>query len=500
MMMAASLVAAWTALTRLLADIGAGKIDIVCTYKVDRLTRSLTGFAKLIELFEEHGVSFVSATQSFNTTTSMGRLTLNVLLSFATFEREVAGERIRDKVAASKKKGIWVGGVVPLGYRLENRKLVAEEAEAATVRMIFERYLQVGGLTPLLAEVRQRGVTTRRRVLASGKTIGGIPLGRGALGYLLKNRMYIGELNHKDRSYPGEHAPIMSRELFDAVQAKLVENRAVEQHRQGASEALLLGRIFDDRGNRMTPTHSLKNRARYRYYTSRALADGRKEEAGTVTSVPAPDVEALVLNAVRPLRPVIVDDASTIDRRASSAEARSSGSAGSAAGVPQTSPSLDRDLIVATVGRVVIMPTCIEVHLTESAAADRSEGVISIAWVKPASRRRRAVLQPVDVDGEDRRAIRADAQAALVDAIVKARRWLDEIASGTIDGIEAIATREGRSERSIRMTLSLAFLAPNIVGAVVNGALPRGIGLSRLADLPIDWAEQRETLGLIGRV
>jgi DNA invertase Pin-like site-specific DNA recombinase len=250
------------ALTRLLADIEARKIDTVVVYKVDRLTRSLTGFARLIELFEANGVSFVSVTQSFNTTTSMGRLTLNVLLSFAQFEREVAGERIRDKVAASKKKGIWVGGVVPLGYRLDGRKLVIDEVEAATVKMIFERYMQLGGLTPLLAELHQRGITTRRRTLSTGKTVGGIPLGRGALGYLLKNRMYVGDLNHRGKSYPGEHPPIIDRKLFDAVQTKLVENRAAAHHRQAASEALLMGRIFDDRGNRMTPTHSRKNGAR----------------------------------------------------------------------------------------------------------------------------------------------------------------------------------------------------------------------------------------------
>jgi site-specific DNA recombinase len=287
------------ALQGLLADIAEGKVDTVVVYKVDRLTRSLTDFAKLISLFETHDVSFVSVTQSFNTTTSMGRLTLNVLLSFAQFEREVAGERIRDKVAASKKKGIWLGGTVPFGYRVEDRKLVIDEAEAATVRMIFHRYRDLGAMTPLLTELRQRGVTTRQRRLATGKVIGGIPVGRGALGYLLKNRTYIGELNHKDRSYTGEHPAIIDRELFDAVQARLIANRAVERHRQAHSDALLLGRIFDDRGNRMTPTHSRKNGAHYRYYTSRALADGRADEAGSVTRVPAPEVEELVVGAVR---------------------------------------------------------------------------------------------------------------------------------------------------------------------------------------------------------
>jgi DNA invertase Pin-like site-specific DNA recombinase len=487
------------ALTRLLADIEARKIDTVVVYKVDRLTRSLTGFARLIELFEANGVSFVSVTQSFNTTTSMGRLTLNVLLSFAQFEREVAGERIRDKVAASKKKGIWVGGVVPLGYRLDGRKLIIDEAEAATVRMIFERYLQLGGLTPLLTELHQRGITTRRRTLSTGKTVGGIPLGRGALGYLLKNRMYVGELNHRDQSYPGEHQPIIDRQLFDAVQAKQIENRAVAQHKQAASEALLMGRIFDDRGNRMTPTHSRKNGARYRYYTSRALADGRKDEAGTVASVPAPDVEAVVLDAVRPFSPSIIEDdfSPSPDQGAAFAAAHqsetSAGSTGSS--VSLSLPCSERELIAATVDRIVVMPRSIEVQLNESVAANRLEKVISVGWTKPASHRRRAVQGPQSVESQDRRTIGVDAQASLIDAIARARRWMDEISSGKVDSVGTISIREQRSERSIRMTLSLAFLAPDIVWAIVGGLVPRGMGLSRLVDLPIDWVKQREVVG-----
>src|SRR5271169_6779829 len=190
------------ALKRLLDDVRARRIDVVVVYKVDRLTRSLADFAKLVELFDAHQVSFVSVTQAFNTTTSMGRLTLNVLLSFAQFEREVTGERIRDKIAASKKKGIWVGGVVPLGYQVVDRKLIVDEAEANTVRLIFDRYLELGSIQALLQDLRERGVVTRRRTLATGRTIGGIPFTKGPLAYLLKNRMYLGELNHGANSYP----------------------------------------------------------------------------------------------------------------------------------------------------------------------------------------------------------------------------------------------------------------------------------------------------------
>jgi len=345
------------ALHRLLAQIEARKIDTVVVYKVDRLTRSLADFAKLIELFEAHDVSFVSITQSFNTTTSMGRLTLNVLLSFAQFEREVAGERIRDKVAASKKKGIWVGGVVPFGYRLESRKLLIDDAEAETVRWIFRRYLEVDGMTPLLAELRSNGVTTRQRVLATGKVIGGIPFGRGALGHLLKNLTYVGELNHRGTSYATEHLPIVERDIFEAVQTKLAENLTVDQSRRTTSDTILIGRIYDDRGNRMTPTHSRKNGARYRYYTSRALSEGRKDEAGSLTRVPAPEIEALVVEAIR---------TSHVGWSAqSSGELENAGSVSATAAaqdILEPTPD-DRALVAAAVDRVVIGAGSVDIHL-----------------------------------------------------------------------------------------------------------------------------------------
>jgi hypothetical protein len=317
------------------------------------------------------------------------------------------------------------------------------------------------------------------------------------LGYLLQNRMYVGELNHRGQSYPGEHPPIIARELFDAVQAELVANRATAHHRQAASEALLMGRIFDDRGNRMTPTHSRKNGARYRYYTSRARADGRKDETGSVASVPAPDVEALVLHAVCPLSfasrdfscpPDHGDGSTAIHRPKTPVDAPSDG----------ISSSLQRSahgLITAVVDRVVIMPKSIDVYLNESIAVDRPEKVISIAWIKPTSHRQRAILAPQDVETEDRRVIRTDARTNLIEAIARARRWMDEISSGEVDRVEAVAVREGRSSRSIRMTLSLAFLAPNIVQAAMDGTIPRGIGLSRLVDMPTDWDEQAALLG-----
>ena len=290
-------------LQKLLADIRERRIDIVVVYKVDRLTRSLTDFAKLVELFDGHGVAFVSVTQSFNTTTSMGRLTLNVLLSFAQFEREVTGERIRDKIAASKKKGLWVGGVVPLGYEVKDRKLIVNEEEAATVRLIFSRYLDLGSLSALQRDLRERGIVTRKRTLSSGRAIGGRALTNGPLAYMLRNRMYLGEINHRDKSYPGEHAPIIDARLFEAVQAKLTENRQGRRLRRQSSNALLMGKLFDDRGNPMTPSYAIKKGVRYRYYVSSVLNQGRKEEAGSLPRVAAEAVERIVLDAIGALPP-----------------------------------------------------------------------------------------------------------------------------------------------------------------------------------------------------
>ena len=287
------------ALQRLLEDVRAGKVDIIVVYKVDRLTRSLADFAKLVELFDKHGVSFVSVTQQFNTTTSMGRLTLNVLLSFAQFEREVTSERIRDKIAASKRKGLWVGGMAPLGYDTKDRKITVNEAESARVRDIFSSYLKLGSLNLLMADLRKRGIVSKTRTLKTGQAVGGIPFTRGPLAHLLRNRFYIGQVVFKGQTLAGEQPPIVDRKLFDAVQAKLDEQLNNHKVLRTKSEALLLGRIFDDRGNRMTPSHARKRGIKYRYYLSSTLLQGQAERSGAVRRIPAKEIETLVAKAVR---------------------------------------------------------------------------------------------------------------------------------------------------------------------------------------------------------
>jgi site-specific DNA recombinase len=257
-------------LKRLLADIAAGKVDTILVYKIDRLTRSLADFAKIVEVLDQANASFVSITQSFNTTTSMGRLTLNMLLSFAQFEREVTGERIRDKIAASKRKGLWMGGPVPLGYAVENRKLVVSQSEADLVRHIYQRYLELGSVVELADELNQQGRRTKVQQRASGPHRGGCVFRRGTLYHLLSNRIYLGQMVHKGEYFPGEHPAIVPTDLWGAVQEKLRGNASGTSRRLKSQQpSLLVGLVFDGEGRAMTPSHATKPGRRYRYYITR---------------------------------------------------------------------------------------------------------------------------------------------------------------------------------------------------------------------------------------
>ena len=475
------------ALQRLLADIRAGKIDIVVVYKVDRLTRSLADFAKLVELFDQHGVSFVSVTQSFNTTSSMGRLTLNVLLSFAQFEREVIGERVRDKIAASKRKGIWVGGPVPLGYRCVDKKLVVVPEEAETVRTIFAGYLELGSVGALVEDLDRRGIRTKANGLADGRMRGGIRFGVGSLAHLLKNRFYIGEVVYRGEAHRGEHAPILDRALFEAVQAKLAANAVARQVRRKGSPAILTGRIFDDRGNRMSPTHSNKLGVRYRYYVSHALLQNRKTEAGSVPRVPAPEIETLVLDGVR-------------QHLASTTE-------------PPTTIA-DRDLIERLVERVIIKPQGVEVRLASLESDHPSEAsvqaekpdpgdpangpprtaVITLPWAAPSYVAIKGIVHAPSTTP----AMKPESRDALLGAIAKARRWIEDLRLGRVDSFAEIAEREAQGERHIRLLAPLAFVSPRIVAAIVEGAAPTDLTVTGLAKaLPYSWAEQEQRVGLL---
>jgi len=481
------------ALQQLLDDIRAHRINVIVVYKVDRLTRSLADFAKLVELFDAHGVSFVSVTQQFNTTTSMGRLTLNVLLSFAQFEREVTSERIRDKIGASKRKGLWVGGVVPLGYQAKDRKITVVADEAKTVRHIFRRYLDLGSLNLLLTDLRRSGVKTKLRPLSNGRTIGGIPFTRGSLAALLRNRFYIGEVRYKGEVFPGEQTAILDRVLFEAVQTKLGQQRTSHTKARQQSQSLLMGHIFDERGNRMTPSHAVKNGMRYRYYISSVLIQGQPDQAAKLNRVSATEIERLILSAVRkhlagkPNNKVEAEGPHSLN---------------------------DKELISTYVGRVDVKRDHLAIQLSsksepDSAAQDsrhsaeqdervhRDPHVLVVPWKKTPSKRPREIILPAPTSTRhDPRPIRAETRAKLVTAIAKGRHWLDELIAGTVTNVEQIAEREKCSIRQVNRTITLAFIAPTLVQAAVDGRLPRGIGVAAMRDSPAEWTRQYKRLGL----
>ena len=466
-------------LQRLLDDIRSRKLDVIVVYKVDRLTRSLADFAKLVELFDAHGVSFVSVTQQFNTTTSMGRLTLNVLLSFAQFEREVTSERIRDKIAASKRKGLWVGGPLPLGYQMEDGKIAIVEDEAERVRLIYRRYLNLGGVNALVRDLKTKGLRTKSRPLATGAIRGGVPFGRGSLFYLLRNRFYIGEVTYKTEILPGEQPAIMDRALFDAVQQKLSEQWSHRNHAKTKSDHLLTGLLFDDAGHRMVPTHATKDGIRYRYYVSLPHLKGESKTAsvGSVSRVSAAEIEGIVVKSL---------NEHLIARKEKPASS--------------IAQPVDHKTMLDHITRIDVHEDRITVQLRSDDADETSDSSddhsLSIPWQKPPSKRARQILLPHGLTRREVRPERTERRARLVNAIARGRRWLDEIVSGSITDIEQIAARERCSVRQVNMTISLAFLAPDLVRAAVEGRLPRGIGVERLRDAPAEWSRQFEALGL----
>lgn len=459
------------ALQTLLEDVRARKIDIIVVYKVDRLTRSLADFAKLVELFDAHGVSFVSVTQQFNTTTSMGRLTLNVLLSFAQFEREVTSERIRDKVAASKKKGIWVGGPLPLGYTMKGGKVAVVDEEAERVRHIFTRYLELGSVHALMHDLKECNIVSKQRLLKTGAVRGGVHFGRGALCYLLRNRFYIGEVNYKGEIYPGEQPVILDRELFERVQKSLSERWSHQTRTRTPFARLLTGLIFDDAGHPMAPTQARKNGRSYNYYVSQPLLYGEAASAkvGSVSRVPAQEIEEQLRRMILEPRHRGHNDTSRIDN----AFARS------------------------VIDQVDVQKNRLVVQLKQGpdGALEEHAPSIVIPWTKPPTRRSRSILRPTTAK-LPLRPMKLERRATLVAAIARGRRWLDELVTGSTPDAQTIATREHFSLRHVNMTLSLAFLSPTLVKAAVEGRLPRGIGVEQLRELPLEWERQLEALGL----
>jgi site-specific DNA recombinase len=452
------------ALQKLLTEVRSGRIDIIVVYKIDRLTRSLADFAKLVELFDEHSVAVVSITQSFNTVSSMGRLTLNVLLSFAQFEREVIGERVRDKIAASKRKGIWVGGPVPLGYASINKKLVVLPEEAETVRTIFRRYLELGSIRTLMQDLDRRGIRTKRRVGTNDRATGGIRFRVGPLAHLLRNRFYVGEVVYRGKVHRGQHEPIVDAALFEAVQAKLVAGAAARSLRLRCSPAILAGRIFDDRGNRMTPTHTNKKGARYRYYVSHAILQKRENEAGSVSRVSAPDVERAVVKAVR--------------------DYCASGSNGDADLIG------DRELITGHVERITVRSGAIEIQLVqtrgfegehiEHKSSNRQSKDLSMLIVPWLTTGHSDVKEILHTQSHAASNISGNRDRVLM-AIARARAWVHDLIDGRAASFAEIAKREGKVERHIRLLAPLAFVSPRLISDIIDGVASPHLTVTGLA-------------------
>lgn len=412
------------ALKKLMDDIRAGKVHIVVVYKIDRLTRSLMDFAKLVEVFDAHGVTFVSVTQSFNTTTSMGRLTLNVLLSFAQFEREVAGERIRDKIAASKKKGMWMGGTVPLGYDVKDRALVINEKEAALVRHIFERYLTLRCVRQLKTDIDAAGITSKT----------GSSLSRGTLYWLLQNPVYLGQTRHKGHVYAGQHSPIIDPGIWDNVQQKL-QDQSVNLRGQKCrpQNHLLQGLLYDADGVRYTPVFTTKKSKRYRYYSSQNVIQCRDHTNGAIARIPAQEIEDLI---EQQMRAVLSDtrkmaEALSVDH-VENYEALK--------GAAQKCPHLEVNELFGMLKKAVISPDNIMLEIDLGKLKLPTTAKISVPFQSRKSWRGAVVIQPAPVESKDDIDLPPHELRDLIRGII----WRDEHFNGMT--IRDLAAREGHSE------------------------------------------------------
>ncbi|HEV2559299.1 MAG TPA: recombinase family protein [Microvirga sp.] len=479
-------------LTRLLADIASGQIDVVVVYKVDRLTRSLTDFARIVEVFDASQVSFVSVTQAFNTTSSMGRLTLNVLLSFAQFEREVTGERIRDKIAASKRKGLWMGGFVPIGYEASGRTLKVNEGEAETVRTIYRLYLELGSVDALKGELDRQGIGTKVRPGRDGAMAGGGPFSRGHLYRLLQNPLYIGQIAHRGEVYPGQHPALIDQDTWEAVQAGLTERG--HQHRvrgRARQPSLLADLICDENGTRLTSTHAVKDGKRYRYYV-RSGGGGEQERSWRV---PAPEIEGLVLDQ---LRRSLGDEAwigdAMISRGGSPADLRAilRRAEQHRAALLSATPQV-RATLLALLHRVSIARRAVTIEIRAGALLDDVDPADETALVitVPASLQREANANRLVLPGA-RPAGKAP-DPALIKAVARGHAWFEELASGRAPTISALAAREGVTDRYVSCLLKLAFLAPSTVERLLKGEAALSLSTKQLTlntDLPLGWSEQ----------
>lgn len=488
-------------LKQLLADVEAGKVDVIVVYKIDRLTRSLSDFARMIDVLDGANASFVSVTQAFNTTSSMGRLTLNVLLSFAQFEREVTSERIRDKVAASKKKGIWMGGCPPLGYDVSDRKLVVNEAEAERVRFIYNRYLALGTVIALQTELTARGIFSKTWISRAGQTKGGFAFTRGALTHLLSNRTYIGLVHHQGDYYPGEQAAILAHDLFERTQAQLQKNRVDRKCGTNILDpSLLAGLLYDGVGRRMQPSSAAKRSRRYRYYKSR----GDVPSDQPIWRVSAGELEAAVIGClctkfddpglIHELLETEMDETLSIPhlQRTISAVCTT---------LTNGAPFEKRAALLKFVSRIDLHEKQIDLALNMgsilSSGPTSTDLDIPLTLTTPAHLIRvgqeiRLAIPP----SHSRNLARHD--APLIRLIVKSHLARAALQAQSDLPLDQIAQNHGVTRDYFRVLIRLSFLAPDITTAILEGRQPATLTrqmLARFPELPLEWTAQRAALG-----
>jgi DNA invertase Pin-like site-specific DNA recombinase len=485
-------------LQKLLADIATRLVDVVVVYKVDRLTRSLADFAKIVEVFDAQGVSFVSVTQQFNTTTSMGRLTLNVLLSFAQFEREVTGERIRDKIAASKKKGMWMGGWVPIGYDAKDRTLVINEAEANTLRTIFQLYTELKNVRLLQAELHRRKLTTKRYVARTGRAIGGLPFSRGHIYRILSNPIYIGEIDHKGTRHPGEHPAIIGRETWEAVYATLKANGSENRTRSNCKDpSLLAGLLFDESCNRLTPTHATRNGKRYRYYVSKPAPGRTLGDSGTTKVwIAASEIEPIVLRLMAEFlgeRSRLVDSLG-MQGVSPGLMARALAAAKELVSRIETRLGLEqRDAIAELTERVVVGSGTIRLELNRRALIERLFGsetdeLMGESTDEPITIEahiefgRRGTETKFVIEGNEKQGSRS-AVLSIIKAVARGHMWFDDLVTGRVESISELAKGDGVTDRYVSQLIEIAFLPPAIVESILAGRQPADLSFKNLAAL-----------------
>ncbi len=483
-------------LQRLLDDIRNRLVDVIVVYKVDRLTRSLADFAKIVEILDDRKASFVSVTQAFNTTTSMGRLTLNVLLSFAQFEREVTGERIRDKIAASKRKGLWMGGPVPLGYEVKERKLIVNETEAELVRHIYQRYITLRSVRELVEELNRDGHVTKVQHRTSGPHRGGVPFRRGTLYHLLSNRIYLGEIVHKGEAHAGEHPAIIPTPLWTEVQDKLAA-RSPGALGQRTSERCshLIGLLFDGLGRPMTSSHSSTGSRRYRYYRTRQAT--RTEPAWSVS---AHDVERLVQRQLGDL----LTDRDRMARLIAGHDPRQMDHGVAAARKLATGEPLLPSLALLGVQQIDLGENHLEIMLSERdllracgmVISQDHDGVVRLST--PVRKVRRGHDIRLVIPGEETAnlpAARPDSR--LVSLIHEAMETRKQLLARPDQSISAFAASQGKCRKRTARLLHLSWLAPDIIRAIVDGTQPASLTSRVLmtVELPVGWDRQKAAFG-----